>query len=155
VIYTVAIYAHSWIRWAVLLAVVGRVGLALADRRSGRAYDKRARVASAITVGLLDLNLVLGLMLLFWLSPLTTSAMADMGGAMGDPLRRFWLVEHPFAMMVSVTVAHVASVLGRKQADPTRAHTYVALGLALALLVMMTAIPWPGREIVGRPLFAL
>ena len=155
VIYTVAIVAHSWIRWGALVAVVARVGLALADRGAGRDDGKRARITSGITVGLLDLNLVLGLVLWVWLSPLTTSAMVDVGAAMADPFRRFWLVEHPTAMMLSVTVAHVASVLAKRQADPQRAHTRLAIGLALALLLMLVAIPWPGRELVGRPLFAL
>lgn len=154
-IYTVAIYAHSWIRWVALLALVGRIGLALVHRSRGVEYGKLARATSGATVGFLDLNLLLGFVLLGWLSPMTTAAMADMGSAMGDPLRRFWLVEHPTAMLVSVTVAHVATVLARRQVDAKRAHTLVAVGLSLALLVTLLAIPWPFREVVGRPLFAL
>jgi len=155
VIYTVVLLIHSWLRWLALLAVVARIGLALADRAAGRDYDKRARGTMAGTVGVMDLMLVLGLVLLAWLSPLTTAAMADMGSAMGDPLRRFWLVEHPTMMFLSVTVAHVASVLARRQEDARRAHTQVAIGLSLALLLMLAGIPWPFRELIGRPLFAL
>ena len=130
-LYGIAILAHSWLRWGVLLAMLGRLGLAIADRSSGRAYEKRARIASAVTVGLLDLTLVLGVVLLSWLSPLTTSAMADMGSAMSDPLRRFWLVEHPTMMFLASVVAHVGTAIA-KRAEPRRAHTMVILGLSLA-----------------------
>lgn len=153
-IYTVVLLVHSWVRWVAVLAIVGRIGLALSDRSSGRDYDKRARGSMAGTVGLLDLMLVLGLMLVFWLSPLTTAAMGDMGAAMGDPLRRFWLVEHPTVMFLAVTVGHVVSVLARRQADAKKAHTQVAIGLSLVLLLILAGIPWPGRELIGRPLFA-
>jgi len=155
VIYTVVFLVHSWLRWIALAAIVGRIGKALADRAAERPYDKKARGMTAATVGVLDLMLVLGLTLLFWLSPITTAAMADMGSAMGDPLRRFWLVEHPTAMFLAVTIGHFVSVRAKRMDDAKRAHTHVAIGLSLTLLLILVAIPWPFRDLIGRPLFAL
>ena len=153
--YSVVLIIHSWLRWLVLPALVGRIGLALADRAANRPYDKRARMLSGMTVGMLDLMLVLGLVLLGWLSPLTTSAMADMGAAMKDPVWRFWLVEHPTMMFLAVTVGHVVTVIGRRSADPRRGHLVVAIGLTLVLVFVLMGIPWPFRAGIGRPLFAL
>jgi hypothetical protein len=154
-VYSVLLLVHSWVRWLVLPALLGRIGLAVADRAAGRPYDKRARALSGAAVGLLDVMLVIGLLLLGWFSPLTTAAMADMGSAMKDPLRRFWLVEHPTLMVGAVVIAHVATVVGRRATDPRRGHLVVAVGLSIALALVLLGIPWPFRAGVARPLFAL
>ena len=152
--YTAALLVHSWIRWLVLPLLLIRIGKAVADRGRGAEYDDGARGMTASVVGLLDLNLMFGVMLLSWLSPLTTAAMADMGSAMSDPLRRFWLVEHPTMMFLAVVVGHVVSVMAKRSSDPMRANTIVAVGLTVALLLVLAGIPWPFREEIGRPLFA-
>ena len=151
--YDVTLLVHSWLRWVLLVLVVGRIGLALMDRARGRPYDKRARVSSAITVGTLDLMVLLGVVLLGWLSPFTSAAMADMGAAMKDPLRRFWLVEHPTTMFIAAIVAHVGTSVAKRSADPRRAHLAAAIGLTMALLAIAAAIPWPFRAAIARPLF--
>ncbi len=152
--YTVILLIHSWVRWLVLPLLLVRIGKALADRSKGAEYAGPARGMTAGTVGLLDLNLVFGVLLLSWLSPLTTAAMADMGSAMSDPLRRFWLVEHPTMMFLAVVVGHVVSVMAKRSTDARRAHTIVAVGLTVALLMVLAGIPWPFRGLIGRPLFA-
>lgn len=154
-IYEGTLLVHSWLRWIVLLALFVRVGMALAARSRGSDYDRRARLSAAATVGGLDLMTVLGVVLLSWLSPLTTAAMSDMGSAMGDPVRRFWLVEHPTTMFLAVAAAHVGSSIAKRATDARRAHTAVALGLSLAILLLLAGIPWPFRPGIGRPLFAL
>ncbi len=152
-LYTVAILTHSWLRWLVLPLMLGRIGKAVVDRSQDKPYEGPARGFTAATVGLMDLMLLIGVVLLGWLSPLTTSAMSDMGSAMGDPVRRFWLVEHPTMMFLALVVAHVGSVMARRATDAKRAHTIVAVALSVAFLMLLAGIPWPFREGIGRPLF--
>ena len=131
-----------------------RIGKAVLDRSKSRPYEGAARGFTAATVGMMDLMLLLGVVLLGWLSPLTTAAMSNMGTAMSDPMTRFWLVEHPTMMFLALVVAHVGSVMARRASEARRAHTVVAVSLALSLLMILAAIPWPFREAIGRPLFA-
>ena len=101
---------------------------------------------------MLDLQVLLGLLLYFVFSPLTKAALSDFGGAMSDPLMRFWAVEHGFGMIIGVALAHAGMSRARKAATDTMRHKRVAVFFILALIAILAAIPWPGRVYV-RPLF--
>jgi hypothetical protein len=102
----------------------------------------------------LDLQLVLGLLLYFALSPTTAAIFNDFGAAMRDPVARFWAVEHLTAMLVAIILTHVGRILARKAQTPEagRIRLLVCFGLATLLIILMT--PWPGMR-AGRPLFRL
>ena len=74
--YSAVLLAHSWIRWIALVAAVGTVLAALRIRvpadRSGA--DRWSLFAMAA----LDLQMLLGLLLYFALSPITTGALQNM-----------------------------------------------------------------------------
>ncbi len=102
----------------------------------------------------LDLQMLLGLLLYFALSPFTAEAMKNFGAAMRDSNLRFWAVEHITSMFGAVILAHIGRALARKasQADAQRRRLLICFGLAAAL--MLIGIPWPGFA-NGRPLFRL
>jgi hypothetical protein len=104
-----------------------------------------------VFVSTLDLQLLLGLALYVWLSPLTSVAMQDFGSAMGNPVLRFWAVEHLTGMMVAIVLAHIGRVRVRKATDSVRRHKLAAVFAGLALLAILATIPWPGTA-AARPL---
>lgn len=145
--YPVVLSLHSWLRWVVLLT-----GLVVVIRAFGRrpwtSIDDRV---GAAFVGVLDLQLVLGLLLYAWLSPITSAAFADMGAAMKVSAMRFWLVEHVFGMVVAIALAHVGRARIRRAPDAARRHHLALVFFGLALLVILITIPWPGLP-YARPL---
>ena len=139
--YELVLLVHSWLRWAVLAA-----GLAAAF--GGRSRDDTGGKWFVI---LLDLQIVLGLLLYFVLSPFTKAAMANFGEAMGNSQLRFFAVEHVFGMLIGTALAHV----GRKKVKNAVIERRGRLALifyGLALLAILVSIPWPGMP-AGRPLF--
>ena len=81
--YTTVLALHSWLRWAVVLLVLIAIVRALAagaGRRPWLPLDDRLGLFFIIV---LDVQLLLGLVLYFVLSPITQAALADFGGAMG------------------------------------------------------------------------
>jgi hypothetical protein len=149
--YETVLWIHSWLRWVVLIA-----GLLAVVRGSGgwsgtkpwmRADDR----AGAIFVGTLDLQMLLGLLLYIFLSPFSTAAFRDFGGAMGNSAMRFWAVEHLFGMVIAIVLAHVGRARSRK-APSARKHRTAAIFYTLALIVILASIPWPGTP-AGRVLF--
>ena len=68
---------------------------------------------------------------------------------------RFWTVEHPFGMLIGVALAHIGRGRIRKTRDAVRKHRTALIFFTLALIVIVISIPWPGRPIIGRPLFRL
>jgi uncharacterized membrane protein len=143
---------HSWIRWAVLgLAplAVGRSAAGLAGRRDWLPADDRVIRLFGIT---LDVQVLLGLLLYFVLSPITRGALSEFGEAMRISAWRFWAVEHGLGMIVAVALAHIGKVRARKATDPRKKHKTVLIFCGLALLAIVISTPWPGRP-YGRELF--
>ena len=130
--YNAALLLHSWLRWVVLLA-----GLALVIR-SAMGMGNQARWGSAddrnvrLFVISLDLQLLVGLLLYFVLSPVVKVAMSDVASAMRNADTRFWLVEHLTGMVVAIALAHVGSVKIRRAVDAAskRQMTVIFMGIA-------------------------
>lgn len=100
---------------------------------------------------LLDLQMLVGLLLYFWLSPLTVAALQDFGGAMRSPMLRYFAIEHVVGMIIAIALAHIGRARVRKAPEHRRART-AAIFYGLALAAILISIPWPGLP-VGRPLF--
>lgn len=149
--YDVVLLLHSWLRWAALIAGLAATGLAFTSRpdAAGMARADRWGLLFMIT---LDVQLLLGLLLYAFLSPTTLAIFDDFGGAMSDPVARFWAVEHISLMLVAVIMAHAGRVLARKAKTPAAKRKRMLLCFAIATVAMLAAIPWPGIR-AGRPLF--
>ena len=150
--YSATLFLHSWLRWAVLLLALLAIWRAIDAVRSRRAWLPGDERLCKIFLGVLDLQMLLGLLLYFVFSPLTKAALGDFAAAMPDPLMRFWAVEHVFGMVIGVALAHVGMSRARKAATDALRHRRIAIFFILALLVMLASIPWPGR-VYARPLF--
>jgi heme A synthase len=100
----------------------------------------------------LDIQMLLGLVLYLGVSPNMKEILAHFGDAMKDPATRFWAVEHITAMFAAVVVAHVGRVLARKARTPASKRTRLLVCFALATILMLAGMPWPGRP-GGRVLF--
>jgi hypothetical protein len=150
--YPLMLVVHSLLRWVVLAAGLVAFGRALAGMRARRPWTAGDDRAGQVFVGTLDLQLLIGLVLYFGLSPITRAAMQDFGAAMGNSMLRFWAVEHILGMVIAVALAHVGRVRVRKTTDPVRRHKLAAIFFGLALIAILATIPWPGMP-AGRPLF--
>jgi len=147
--YSAVLIVHSWIRW---LALVAGAGAMLVVSREGEGSARRVDRWGLLLMMTLDVQLLLGLLLYFVLSPFTTEALKDMGAAMRNPALRFFAVEHVTMMLAAVVLVHVGRVLARKAggADEKRMRLLICFGLAL--FAMLAGMPWPGLA-NGRPLF--
>jgi hypothetical protein len=153
--YDAALHAHSWLRWLALLLGLLAVARALSGRSSGRRWSRGDDLIGASFTGVLDLQMLIGLVMYFALSPITKEGMRDMGAAMANTGLRFWTVEHPFGMFLALAVAHIGRGRIRKASDATRRHRTALVFFTIALILIVISIPWPGRAIIGRPLFRM
>jgi hypothetical protein len=148
--YTTILVIHSWLRWVVLLA--GLIALARALTRGGRPWTPADESAGKWFVTAIDAQFLLGAWLYFVLSPMTQLAFQDFGAAMRTSGIRFWAVEHLFGMVVGIALAHIGRTRIRKATTDARRHRLAAIFFGLALLAILSSIPWPGMP-SARPLF--
>lgn len=149
--YSSALWLHSLLRWAVLLA-----GLVAWFRAIGAKTAKRPWTPKDDLWGLLltisaDLQLLVGLILYFVLSPITKMGMQNFAAAMRIDTARFFTVEHALGMLIAVALIHVGRVKIRKAADPARKHRLAMIFFGIAMVLVIISTPWPGMP-VSRPL---
>lgn len=144
---------HSGLRWVVLTMLVVVLVHAIRSWRQSAERTKRDRILVASTVGLADLQLLLGLSL-YVVGPWLTTLGEDMGLVMRTAPLRFFVVEHAFGMIVGLVILHVASVRSRKADDDRTGWRRLAIGVGVALFAILASIPWPFMA-YGRPLLRL
>lgn len=148
--YSAILTIHSWLRWVnLILAIFATIN---AMHRPGAGSASRSRWWDMMFMVAIDVQVLVGLLLYFGLSPFTTQAMNDMGAAMRNPGLRFWLVEHAAGMFAVMVLVRVGRILASTAASPDIARSRRAICFTLATIVMILSIPWPGMP-NGRPLF--
>lgn len=138
---------HNITRWLVLLAAVYLVYRSVVGL-SRRSYEPSDRQAGLIYTGLMDVQLLLGVLLMI-LSPVVQSALANPGAAMQNSQIRFFIAEHWILMLAAVVLAHVGSVRIKKATDALLKHRQALVWYGSSIVLLLLAIPW------WRPLLRL
>lgn len=123
-------HAHSGLRYLVLLVGILAVLYFLLAYFGRRPEDRLGRILTAAFAGLLDLQIVLGLLLVV--------------GGIYYPA----LIGHIAMMVLAAVFAHGASIIARRSVDARRAHGTRLVGVLLALLTIAG-----GVAAIGRGLF--
>lgn len=125
------LYAHSGLRYLVLLAGVLCVGYALYGLVRRRPYDRTMRILAAAFTGSVDLTVLTGVAVLF--------------------TRQFYpqLAGHVGMMVLAAVVAHVVSAVTKRRAPEERTYGPHVVGTLVALALVTAGVLAIGRPIVG------
>lgn len=151
--YEIFLYIHSWLRWIVCLFLVVVLFRSFSGWRKKARYEKKDKIFGGILVGFTHLQLVIGLILYFALSPITQSAMNNMAFAMKNATLRFWGVEHIVTMIVFVVFIQLGRTLSKKSKDDLKKHKTTAIYTTIAVFVLISGMPWLFRKEIARPFF--
>ncbi len=152
--YSFFLTLHSLIRWVVVVVAVVTVFRGVRGwigKRDWEPLDERLGLFFSIAV---DVQVLLGLLLYMFLSPITTTGLSDFGQAMADSAFRFWTTEHAIPMIVALILVHVGRAVIRRATQDSKRHRWTAIFFGLATLVILLAIPWPFSS-QARPLVRL
>jgi hypothetical protein len=152
--YLTLLYLHSWLRWLVIFSALWTIGSAISALRRGGASSRGGRVSAKLFTGSLDLQILLGLLLYFLLSPYTPNSFSAFAQSMKVSVLRYFAVEHPFVMVVAAIVAHVTMVRARKAPNERVRQRRILIGVGVAVLLILVGIPWPFLP-HARPLLRL
>ncbi|GIV39435.1 MAG: hypothetical protein KatS3mg033_1235 [Thermonema sp.] len=141
--YQILLFLHSWLRWAILLTALWVLIRSFRGWQMGLPFKKSDNGMQAAFVGMMHLQLVLGLLLYFVFSPFGLDAFAQ--GAkvvMKNAGLRYWAVEHATVMLLAVILAQV----GRTKSKRARAHKqkfkHAFVFFLISLILMLSRIPW-------------
>jgi hypothetical protein len=123
----VIVGVHNLVRWLiVIVAVVAMVRYALVLAGRARSSGMDRGLASGYT-GLLDLNVLLGLIIIVGLS--ISAGQVALG----------WL-EHAVTNIVGVVVAHVFAQRAKKQTDDKAAMRQRLTGVVVSILIIIVGV---------------
>lgn len=142
---------HNLTRWAVLVFGLWAVVKAISGVAGKRNYVSSDGKSNFLFMLSCDIQLLLGLLLYFFNS--WFDRLKDLGNNMKDAGNRFFTLEHGLMMIIAWILVHAGRVSVKRAVTPAAKHRRSLIFFGLALVIILSAIPWPFREAVARPLF--
>lgn len=142
VLYTALKHSHSGLRWVVLGLLIAAIVKATGKRRGGTVYPGKDKLALFALISV-HVQLLLGLVLYLWLSPLVSFE----GGVMSNAVTRFYTVEHLLGMVIGIVLVTVGYSKAKRQAELNKGWKTISTFYLLGLLAILVSIPWPFRNL--------
>ncbi len=131
------LHLHSVLRWIILLLLL--ISLF-------QAFTKNEKIRGTSLWLLISAHtmLLVGIYQLLWGRYGITKGLPEGVELMKDKFYRFFWVEHPLMMFIAIVLITIARGKAKR-------GIYKATGwlLLVALLLVLAAIPWPFREVIG------
>ena len=140
--YTGLLHTHNFFRWLVLLVALLAIGLAFSGWLGKRDWKKIDNISGLLLTMFVDIQLVVGIILYAFVSPITRSAFADFGAAMKNEMLRFYAVEHFTMMIIALIVIHIGRSKSKKAVLVNKKHRLAAIFYTIGLLIILAGIPW-------------
>ena len=115
--YTGLLHLHNSLRWLILLLALITLLKYFMGWFSQKSWRKSDNILSIVFTSVMDLQLLTGLVLYFFVSPITQAAFQDFGAAMKNADLRFYAVEHFLMMLIAVVLVHIGRSKSKKAAE--------------------------------------
>ena len=133
---------HNIVRWVVLILGIIAFVRALIGWLGKRDWVESDRKAGSFFTIAIDIQLLLGLALFLFFSPITRAAFQDFSAVMKIDDLRFFTIEHTFFMVLAIVFAHVGNAITKKDIADASKFKRAALFYGLALLLILLGMPW-------------
>ncbi len=140
--YTGLLHTHDLFRWLVLLAALFAIVLAFWGWFGKRNWKKTDNIAGLLLTIFVDIQLVVGIILYAFVSPITRAAFADFGAAMKNDMLRFYAVEHSVMMIIALILIHIGRSKSKKVLPVNKKHRSAAIFYTIGLIIILAGIPW-------------
>jgi membrane protein DedA with SNARE-associated domain len=145
------LHLHNILRWVILVLLIISIARAYVGWKRKKSFSDGDRKVWLFTMITAHITLLVGLYQWLWgrFGLLKVSAPPD--GIMKDKTYRFFWVEHPTFMILAIVMITLGyGVAKKKLADDLKYKRALWLFI-VALLFILVAIPWPFRDVIGRP----
>ena len=140
--YSFVLAVHNILRWIVLILLVVALVRALWEWFGNREWTSTDRKIGMFYSVSLDVQVLLGLILYFVLSPITTSALRNFSEAIGNSGLRFYTIEHAIMMLLAVIFAHIGVASAKRTEESINKYRRTVLWFSLSLIAILVGMPW-------------
>ncbi|MGO2102934.1 MAG: hypothetical protein ACTH5N_03895 [Psychroflexus halocasei] len=133
---------HSYWAYLVLLILILATFNAIIKTLSKSPYGAKDFRISLFTLIVSHIQLLIGIVLYFVSPYFSAFSEQGMGEIMKNSNLRLYLVEHPLIMIISIILITVGYSKHKKKLSSTKKFRMIAIFYALALILMLSRIPW-------------
>ena len=138
--YELFLTLHSYLRWIFLGLAAWLWIQYLVKYLSNQSRSKFDNQIEIALIGSVHLQLILGLILYFFLSPITTAPLEE--GWIKQETLRFYLLEHPLTMFIAMVFAQIGRIATRKAAHSKKKLSRGLLFYGISLFLILISMPW-------------
>jgi cell division protein FtsW (lipid II flippase) len=150
--YDVLLLLHSWNRRLILILGITAVLLAYNGWRTNRIFSPLDNLLGTTFMGALNMQVIFGLILYFFLSPKTMYALAHFSEAIQDRHMRYFAIEHGLVMLLAIILAMIGRTQVHKTGDDNLKHKRSFIFYTIAMFLILLMVPY-GNSQQGAPLF--
>lgn len=140
--YSIVSTVHIVLFVFVFILGINVIARALRGRSNNSLFTESDRKAGLFFMISLHTQLLIGLALYFFLSPITAAAFTDFGAAMKNPDMRLVAVEHISVNIIAIVLATVNNAKNKKAIADAAKHKNALIFTLAALLLILSRIPW-------------
>ncbi|MGO1750940.1 MAG: hypothetical protein ACTHYV_00485 [Psychroflexus sp.] len=133
---------HSYWAYLVLLILILATFNAIIKTLSKSPYGAKDFRISLFTLIVSHIQLLIGIVLYFVSPYFSAFSEQGMGEVMKNSGLRLYLIEHPLIMIISIVLITMGYSKHKKKLSSTKKFRMIAIFYALALILMLSRIPW-------------
>jgi hypothetical protein len=132
----ILLHAHSGLRYVVLALLLAAIFTAYSKWQKADTGDSKVYLFAMIAT---HTQLLIGL-ILYFMSPKVNFSLIK------EKVFRFYSIEHGFMMIIAIVLITIGRARAKKLVGADK-HRTVLYFYAMALLIILAAIPWPFRNL--------
>ncbi|WP_143310548.1 hypothetical protein [Chitinophaga vietnamensis] len=148
--YAVLLFLHSVCRWLVLISLIYAIIRAFRGYSQRRPFTKTDATARQMAVNFAQLQFTIG-MVLYFVSPVSRYFLMHFKAAITDTGTLFFGCIHALLMIAAVGVISTGAGVSQRSTDDHTRFSKMLLWYAIALLIILIAVPWPFSPFAHRP----
>lgn len=141
-IYTGLLHLHDTLRWLILLTALVTLLKYFIGWFGQKNWQKSDNILGAVFTGIIDLQLLVGLLLYAVYSPITKAAFQDFGAAMKNNDLRFYAVEHLILMLIAIILIHIGRAKTKRAVGSKAKFGTALLFFGIGYILILAGIPW-------------
>lgn len=148
--YNTLLALHSFTRWLVLASLIFAIFRAYRGWVLKQSFLKFNDTVRHITATISQIQFLLGIAL-YLISPIVAYFLHNFNTAVHDRVMRFFGMEHITMMFIGISLISVGSAKAKRQATDPQKFKTMAIWFTIALLIILTSIPWSFSPLISRP----
>lgn len=138
-------HAHSGLRWVVLILLIMALVNAYKGKTSKLPYTEKDKKIHLFAMVFLHIQALLGFISYF----MNLGGKVDFGNMSGNPVVRFFTVEHSFMMILALVIITIGFSRSKKIVETPKRFNLIFMTYLIGLVLILAGIPWPFRAALG------